>query len=331
VVEDLGAYAAAAFGWPGNVAVSAGPRGALGQIWRVETDAVWYALKEIFDEPPTEASIQVELDFARRASESGVRVPASHPDRRGRYLVTTPDGRWLRCYDWIDLRPIAQAADTPPRLGTLLAQLHRCAPAGTVEPNGGKPADPWYDRVPTPSDWAELAVALAVTGASWAPRVAGRLSALPQLGAEVRPVDPARLVICHRDLHWENVHVDPAGALVVVDWDDLGPAEPGQELARALFDWCCDDARTDLDAVRAMVDSYLGAGGPGRVTAPGDFSMLLASRQNYLLSQARLALDPHTEPRHRQWAEGEIDLMLRIMPTPGQLAEVLEVTRDCFR
>jgi hypothetical protein len=59
--------------------------------------------------------------------------------------------------------------------------------------------------------------------------------------------------------------------------------------------------------------------------------MLLASRQNYLLSQARLALDPHTEPRHRQWAEGEIDLMLRIMPTPGQLAEVLEVTRDCFR
>ena len=108
------AHARAAFGWDGEIEVSAGPRGALGQIWRLEIGPVRYALKQIFAEPPTEASIQAELAFARRADEAGVRVPASHPDREGRYLITAPGGTWLRCYDWVDLRPVAPpAADTP--------------------------------------------------------------------------------------------------------------------------------------------------------------------------------------------------------------------------
>ena len=78
-----------------------------------------------------------------------------------------------------------------------------------------------------------------------------------------------------------------------------------------------------------MVESYLSEGGPGRITESADFSMLLAHRLNFLLDQARLALDPRTEPRHREWAEREIDELLRIMPTPRQLADVLAVSRDC--
>ena len=328
VVEELVAHARAAFGWDGDIEVSVGPRGALGQIWRVEIGSARYALKEIFAEPPTEASIQAELAFARRAAEAGVRVPASHPDREGRYVLTAPGGRWLRCYDWIDLRPVALTApDTPRRLGALLARLHRCAPATAVEPNGGGPPDPWYDRVPAAHEWADV----STSGASWTTRLADRLTTLPQLCAAVGPADPARLIVCHRDLHPENVHVDPAGALVVVDSDDLGPAEPGRELARALFDWFCDEATTDLDAVRVMVESYLSEGGPGRVTEPADFSMLLAGRLNFLLDRARLALDPRTEPRHREWAEREIDMLLHIMPTPRQLADVLAVTCDCVQ
>ena len=62
-----------------------------------------------------------------------------------------------------------------------------------------------------------------------------------------------------------------------------------------------------------------------------DFSMLLAHRLNFLLDQARLALDPRTEHRHREWAEREIDELLHIMPTPRQLADVLAVTRDCVQ
>src|ERR687890_598874 len=108
--EALVAHARDAFGLSGDVAVSAGPRGALGQIWRLDVGPARYALKEIFDEPPSEALIEAELAFARRAIEAGVRLPSSHPDREGRYLLTAPGGTWLRLYDWVDLRPIEPAA-----------------------------------------------------------------------------------------------------------------------------------------------------------------------------------------------------------------------------
>ena len=75
VVEELIAQARAAFSWDGGIEVSAGPRGAVGQIWRLEIGSARYALKEIFAEPPTEVSILAELAFARRAAEAGVRVP----------------------------------------------------------------------------------------------------------------------------------------------------------------------------------------------------------------------------------------------------------------
>ncbi|MFI9847851.1 phosphotransferase enzyme family protein [Nonomuraea sp. NPDC051941] len=320
VVTELVAYVREAFGWDADVVVSAGPRGALGQIWRLEVGPARYALKEIFGEPPSEALIEAELAFARRAAEAGVRLPASHPDCEGRHLLSAPGGGpWLRLYDWIDLRPVDLAARATPReLGTLLARLHRCAPAATAEADGGPPAA-WYHQVPAEREWVR-------GGPAWAGRLAERLATLPELCAAVAPADPAELIVCHRDLHPENVLADPAGALVVVDWDNLGPAAPGRELARALFDWFCDGPDADLDAMRAMYEAYVRDGGPGRITEAADFSMLLATRLNFLLVQTRIALDPGAERRHREWAEREIDESLRILPTPRQLADVLALT-----
>jgi Ser/Thr protein kinase RdoA (MazF antagonist) len=322
VVEDLVAHVREAFGWDAEVVVSAGARGALGQIWRLDVGPARYALKEIFAKPPSEALISAELAFARRAAQAGVRLPASHPDRDGRHLLAAPGGTWLRLYDWVDVRPVELTAHaTPGQLGALLARLHRCAPAAAVEPGGGPP-DPWYDHVPATHEWAQ---ALA-SGAAWAARLADRLSTLPELCAAVAPADPAGLIVCHRDLHPENVLADPTGALVVVDWDNLGPASPGRELAQALFDWFCDGPTTDLDAMRGMYETYVREGGPGRITELATFSMLLASRLNFLLVQTRVAIDPRAELRHRMWAEREIDETLRILPTPRQLADVLDLT-----
>jgi len=229
----------------------------------------------------------------------------------------------VRLYDWVDLRPVElMARATPPELGALLARLHRCSTAAAVEPGGGPP-DPWYDHVPAVHEWAQA----AGSGAVWATRLTDRLSTLPELCAAVAPADAAGLIVCHRDLHPENVLADPAGSLVVVDWDNLGPAAPGRELARALFDWFCDGPTANLSAVRAMYEAYLREGGPGRITGAADFSMLVASRLNFLLLQAGIAIDPRAEPRHREWAEREIDEALRILPTPRQLADVLELTR----
>ncbi|HTY29714.1 MAG TPA: hypothetical protein VMD51_16455, partial [Mycobacterium sp.] len=135
-------------------------------------------MKEIFAEPPSEESIRVELDFAQRAGECGIRVPRSHPDRAGRYLVNTLGGRWLRCFDWVDLRPIPVGdAGTPRRLGEMLACLHRRAPTTAVEPYDGGPPDPWYDRAPAPDDW----VTLSRSGPVWAERLCQQVDALQSM------------------------------------------------------------------------------------------------------------------------------------------------------
>ncbi|MET7335037.1 aminoglycoside phosphotransferase family protein [Nonomuraea sp. NPDC005650] len=323
MVAELVAHVREVFGWDAEVVVSPGPRGALGQIWRLEVGPARYALKEIFAEPPSEALIEAELALARRAAAAGVRLPAGHADRDGRHVIAAPGGgTWLRLYDWVDLRPVDLAARATPReLGSLLARLHRCAPATSAEPGGGPPAA-WYHRVPAGHEWARAATA----DAAWAGRLADRLATLPELCAAVAPADPAELIACHRDLHPENVLADPEGALVVVDWDNLGPAAPGRELARALFDWFCDGPEADLDAMRAMYEAYVREGGPGRVTEAADFSMLLSGRLNFLLGQISVTLDPGAEPRHREWAEREIDEALRTLPTPRQLADVLALT-----
>lgn len=324
--DDLAAFLCRSFGWTGKVIVSPGPRGALGQIWLAETESRRFAVKEIFAEPPSEESIRAELAFARRVAGCGVRVPQSHPDRQGRYLVTTPDGRWLRCFDWVDLRQVAvDDPTTPRRMGALLACLHRQAPATAVEPDGGGQPEPWYDHAPAPEEW----LALSFSGAVWAQRLCEQVKALQPMFAEVRPADPACLVTCHRDLHPKNVFDDDDGRFVLVDCEELGPAEPGRELARAVFDWCCNSESADLDAARSMIQGYLIEGGPGRVTELSDFSMLLACRLNFILAQARLALDTDAGPRHRQWARYEVDTMRHIMPTLRQLTDVLAVARDC--
>jgi Ser/Thr protein kinase RdoA (MazF antagonist) len=299
-------HARAAYGWDGDVVLCAGPRGALGQIWRVNGT---FALKELFRNPPTAAALDAELRFCALASAAGVRLAPSHPDRDGRYAHRTPDGTWLRLYDWIDMRPVdITAPHTPADLGALLARLHRCAPPAT--PDG----DTWYETVPPPSSFA------------------GQLANLPELCAAVRPPDPAQLIVCHRDLHPENIlAATDGGGLVVVDWDNLGPAAPQRELARLLFDWYCDGAAPDLDAMAALYAAYIGEGGPGRITERADFTMLLAARLNFLLRQLSIAADPDTEPRHRDWAAREIEEGLRILPTARHFTDVLTMARQVGR
>ena len=85
-----------------------------------------------------------------------------------------------------------------------------------------------------------------------------------------------------------------------------------------LFDWFCDHGVVDLDAVRATVEAYVAAGGPGPHHRARPTSRCCSpSRLNFLLGQLSVALAPGVDQRHRDWAEREIDEALRMLPDAG--------------
>jgi aminoglycoside phosphotransferase (APT) family kinase protein len=242
--------------------------------------------------------------------------------------VTLPDGGWLRLYDWVDLRP-ADLRDRAEALGVLLARLHACGPPSDREP-GGAPPDRWYDLPPAPARRRELVTAATEARTSWSSRLAAAVGELHALDAVVSPADPARMRLCHRDLHPGNVLADRSGELVVVDWDELGPAEPARELARTLVT-CFHDGDPDLAAMGRAYRSYVEAGGPARLRTAADFTMLIATQLNFLERQVRVALDPEAPPRERGWADREIEEGLRTLPTPDLLAAVLDAVGGVLR
>lgn len=307
----------AAFGWRGPIAVEPGPRGATAHVWQVDAAGSRYALKTSTT-APSPAALAAEVAFVGHARAAGIAAPTLHADAAGRFVHPGPGGTWLRLYDCVDVRPVDLAHPaTPAAVGELLARLHRGASPALAEPDG-TPPDAWYAQPPRASDFEPL----MATGAWWVPRLAERGDTLEALVQVAQPADPARLVLCHRDLHPGNVVLDATGRLVVLDQDDLGPADPTHELARALFDWW-SDPEPDLGRMRSMHAAYVAAGGPGRPRAPRDFTMLVSSRLNFLLRQLLVAADLGADPGDRAWAEQEIDESLRIMPTLPQIGRVL--------
>ena len=93
---------------------------------------------------------------------AGIRLPASVPGPGGCFVARLPDDSgsgWLRLYRWIDGVPVDLAdAGVAARVGGLLGRLHACA----LPPTGG--ADPWYDTVPDPAIWDQLADPRSRTG-----------------------------------------------------------------------------------------------------------------------------------------------------------------------
>jgi Ser/Thr protein kinase RdoA (MazF antagonist) len=83
---------------------------------------------------------------------------------------------------------------------------------------------------------------------------------------------PRGLRTCHRDLWADNVRRARRRQSLVFDFDDAGLADPSQELALILVEYCAADPRR-ADVVRA---AYVEAGGPGRVEDPRDFAMPIA-------------------------------------------------------
>ena len=266
----------------GDAADMSGPvdRGELGQIWRLETSRGVFAVKEWFEELPRSELLE-GATFQEAAGAAGVACPDVFRRRDGSLLAEV-GGDAVAAYEWVDVRERDAKID-PASVGGLVGALHRVPFAGR------EPLDPWYSEPIGADRWGELVGELRRRHAPFAERLADLRDELVALEALIAP--PANLRTCHRDLWADNLRATAGESLSLLDWDNAGLADPTGELAVVLFEF----ARGDANRARALHGAYLGAGGPGRVRRPSDFTMPIAMLHHIGERQCGLWLSADTD------------------------------------
>jgi Ser/Thr protein kinase RdoA (MazF antagonist) len=287
-------------------------RGAMGEIWRLDTSRGRWAVKWQFPWAPDNPR-PADLPVQQAAERAGIPLPRP---------VTTPDGdavadvggRPARVYAWADLGPALR----PPapvwaaaEAGRLLGLLHALA----LSP--AEAADPWYVHPPEPDTWPALIARARRAGACWAADLDRAQPLIAELAGRIVPQD-GTLIVCHRDFHPGNVF-PAAGAersLVVLDWENCGALDPRREFGDAVLEWAYghqhEPSRShqpfDAGAARALLAGYRSAGAPEPRPDESCFATSIAARVNLLAAMADQAL---TDPEHRDFAEERVTWLLR--------------------
>jgi len=238
-------------------------RGQLGQVWRLNTPGGDYAVKEWFARAHVDDAGR-DAHFVEAARTAGVLTPAVIRTPGGR-VATTVDGTAVRVFEWVNLRGRSRRLD-PDAVGRMLGRLHRAAPPSD------EPVDNWFATGFGERSWRELHSRLLAEGAPFAAELGGILDELIAVETVIEPHE--RTILCHRDLWADNVLATDDGRVCVIDFENMGPADPSQELAMVLFEF----GDNDPARARRIHTAYRDAGGPGRVTRRGHFTMLVAEQ-----------------------------------------------------
>ncbi|WP_323095252.1 phosphotransferase enzyme family protein [Intrasporangium sp. YIM S08009] len=258
---------AAAYGLarPGDAVALSGPvaRGQLGRVWRLTVGDRSFAVKEWYAGPRLE-EVGRDAGFVDAARALGVRTPEVLRTTDGR-VGADVDGTVARVFEWVDLRPRTRSLD-PAEVGRTVALLHRAARPSE------EPVDNWFATGAGEQSWRDLARRVADEKAPFTGQLRALVDDLVAVESVIEPHESP--LVCHRDLWSDNVLATTDGAVCVIDFENLGPADPSQELAMVLFEFGEDDPAR----ARILHDAYRAAGGPGRVTRRGHFSMLVAEQ-----------------------------------------------------
>jgi Ser/Thr protein kinase RdoA (MazF antagonist) len=241
-------------------------RGQLGQVWRLRGAYRSVAVKEWFAGPdPADAAR--DAAFSELVRSAGVFTPSVIHTVAGE-VTTVVDGTMVRAYEWVDLEPHTRGLD-PAAVGEAVAKLHL---ATSVAPPVDGPVDRWFSDGFGAAAWCALLEQLVEAGAPFAPDLAPLVRALIEVESVIEPHE--RPILCHRDLWADNVLGSTDGLICVIDFENMGPADPSQELAMVLYEFGDDNPGRAL----ALHTAYVAAGGPGRVTRSGHFTMLIAEQ-----------------------------------------------------
>jgi hypothetical protein len=106
----------------------------------------------------------------------------------------------------------------------------------------------------------------------------------------------------------------------VIDWDNCGLADPGQELAGVLFEFGYGDA----DRARALYGEYRRCAGPGRIEQRGDFSMTIAQLGHINQISCLAWLDPAKPDEERARQASRFNESVEMPLTVAVIDELLE-------
>ena len=277
------------FGLGGRARLSDGPvaRGKQGVVWRLETaDGAW-AVKVPFD-ATTEDEVRSATAFQEAAFDAGVPTPQVRRTVEGSVFAMM-DGRQARLYEWVDLRTPDPCLD-PALVGSVVAAIHQVS---VTDLGSLGLLDPWSREPVGAARWDTLVDQLLEAGAPFAVRLGALRDELVALEEWIEP--PEELRPCHRDLWADNLLGTEDGGVCVIDWENSGPADPSHELGCVLFEF----GRSDTGRARALTDAYGEAGGPGRVSRHGHFSMLIAQLGHITEIAASDWLRPNTRSPDR--------------------------------
>jgi Ser/Thr protein kinase RdoA (MazF antagonist) len=288
-------------------------RGELGRVWRLPAVSGVAAVKELFV-PPTESEAAADVDFQLRARSAGVLLPAPKLRTDGRVLAVLPSGVTVRVYEWMDLRPMRARGDQPAghpdeQIGAVLARLHRMSEPTT------QPRHPWFVEPVGAPAWAALLDSVHAAGAPFA---AGLARLVPELIAleDLLPCplrgDERR---CHLDLDDSNLAWDDRGRLVVLDWENSGPASPVSELAMVAAEY-------GLESAVRLCRGYRNAGGPAVLRTPSDFALAVAVQGHLVEFYARRWLTT-ADPDDRSRSEWRLEQRTAAPLTRDRIAGIL--------
>jgi len=285
-------------------------RGEQGQVWRLDTDRGSYAVKESF-EPSSEVEAAADVAFQEAVlASSTVSMPRPIRTASGSVLATVA-GRQVRAYEWFDLLPTDYNFDAAV-VGETIAAIHR------VQHEPARPVHQWYTAPVGASTWHDLSRRVTASGASFADCFAAEVPTLIALETLLEPRQ--QLQNCHRDLFADNILPMAQGGICVIDWENCGLEEPGQELGVVLFDFTVGNPERS----RRLHDAYVDAGGPGRLTGRGTFSMLIAQFGHFFESAAKEWLDPKSSEADREHAVSRFDELFAKPLTLDRIDEFLD-------
>ena len=199
-----------------------GRRGEQGVIWRLETSAGPYAVKELVMRQ-TDEDVAGNVAFQERAAAGATSYDVARTIRTTDGLVLSSVGdRQIRVQSWLDMAGPDPSVD-PRLVGRMLAELHACGEATD------EPVDPWFTEPVGAARWQQYVDALTPSY----PDVARGWQPSSPTWSRSRTCwsMPTDLRTCHRDLWADNVRMTPTGRLCVFDWDNCGPADVDHELA----------------------------------------------------------------------------------------------------